>query len=81
THICIVTFIKYRSLQDPVLSNFASGFWVFVFTISYMPYWYPLDTDPVCVYYWLFVGVLLKLPLIDQQEQEEKAMQGEKVMI
>ncbi|MGK7943486.1 MAG: hormogonium polysaccharide biosynthesis protein HpsL, partial [Microcystaceae cyanobacterium] len=55
THICIVTFIKYRSLQDPVLSNFASGFWVFVFIISYMPYWYPLDTDPVCVYYWLFV--------------------------
>jgi cell division protein FtsW (lipid II flippase) len=81
THIVIVTFQKYRSLKDSTLYNFASGFWVFIFVISYMPYWYPLDTDPVCVYYWLFIGVLLKLPLIDQQEQERKAMQSEAVNV
>ncbi|MGK7929822.1 MAG: hormogonium polysaccharide biosynthesis protein HpsL [Microcystaceae cyanobacterium] len=81
THIVIVTFKKYRSLQDTTLSNFASGFWVFVLIISYMPYWYPLDTDPVCVYYWLFIGVLLKLPIIDQQEQERKVMQSETVSV
>ena len=30
---------------------------------------YPLDTDPVCVYYWFFAGILLKMPLIDKVEQ------------
>lgn len=80
THIVIITFNKYRSLKDDTLRNFASGFWVFIVLISYMPYWYPLDTDPVCVYYWLFVGILLKLPEIDKQEQEDKAKLEETII-
>ncbi|MEL4894723.1 hormogonium polysaccharide biosynthesis protein HpsL [Crocosphaera sp. Alani8] len=69
THLCLVTFKTYRSLKDQCLRNFASGFWVFLMIISYFPYWYPLDTDPVAVYYWLFAGVILKLPVIDKEEQ------------
>ena len=68
SHVCFVTLKVYRGLKDECLKSFASGFWVFLFIISYFPYWYPLDTDPVCVYFWLFAGVLLKLPVIDKEE-------------
>ena len=69
SHLCFLTFKIYRGLKDECLKSFASGFWVFLLIIAYFPYWYPLDTDPVCVYYWLFAGVLLKLPVIDKEEQ------------
>ncbi|MDJ0508941.1 MAG: hormogonium polysaccharide biosynthesis protein HpsL [Crocosphaera sp.] len=69
SHLCLVTFQAYRRLKDKCLQSFASGFWVFLLIISYFPYWYPLDTDPVCVYYWFFAGILLKMPLIDKVEQ------------
>jgi hypothetical protein len=42
---------------------------VFILFISYNTYYYPLDVDPVAVYYWFFAGVLLKLPDIDKQER------------
>ncbi len=69
THLCFLTFKAYRPLKDPTLRSFASGFWVFILIISYFPYWYPLDTDPVAIYYWFFAGVILKLPVIDKEEQ------------
>ncbi len=67
--LCFLCFKVYRSLKDECLKSFASGFWVFLLIISYFPYWYPLDTDPVAVYYWFFAGVILKLPVIDKEEQ------------
>ncbi|MDJ0730393.1 MAG: hormogonium polysaccharide biosynthesis protein HpsL [Crocosphaera sp.] len=69
THLCFLTFKAYRSLKDKCLQSFASGFWVFILIISYFPYWYPLDTDPVAVYYWFFAGIIFKLPVIDKEEQ------------
>ncbi|MGB5596880.1 MAG: hormogonium polysaccharide biosynthesis protein HpsL [Crocosphaera sp.] len=69
THLCFLTFQSYRSLKDKCLRDFASSFWVFLLIISYFPYWYPLDTDPVAVYYWFFAGVILRMPLIDKEEQ------------
>lgn len=78
THLCFLSFKAYRSLKDSILNRFASGLWVFMLIISYFPYWYPLDTDPVSVYYWFFAGIILKLPIIDQQEQQKlKAEQEE----
>lgn len=80
THLTFLTFKAYRSLKDKVLSRFASGFWVFMLIIGYFPYWYPLDTDPVCVYYWLFAGIIFKSVEIDKTEQkklqEEKAAEA-----
>ena len=61
-------FRAYHQLQDDSLRGYGVIFWVFVFLISYNSYWYPLDTDPVAVYYWLFVGVLLKLPHLEREE-------------
>ncbi|MDJ0601311.1 MAG: hormogonium polysaccharide biosynthesis protein HpsL [Crocosphaera sp.] len=77
THLCILTFQAYRRLKDQCLKSFASGFWVFLLIISYFPYWYPLDTDPVAIYYWFFAGVILRMPLIDKEEQAKlKAQQA-----
>lgn len=69
THLSFLTFKAYYPLKDPTLRSFASGFWVFLLIISYFPYWYPLDTDPVAIYYWFFAGVIFKLPVIDKEEQ------------
>lgn len=72
TNLVIVTYKKYRSLKDPLLRSFALSLWVFVVLIGYFPYWYPLDTDPVSTYFWLFAGVILKLPVIDKQERDKE---------
>ena len=67
TNLVFVTFGSYRSVKDKTINSFGSSFWVFILMITYFPYWYPLDTDPVAVYYWLFAGIILKLPIIDKQ--------------
>ncbi len=71
THLTIVSYKDYRKIQDKTLRNYASSFWVFILLISYFPYWYPLDTDPVAVYYWFFAGVIFKMAIIDKQEQDQ----------
>jgi hypothetical protein len=72
TNLTIVTFNSYKTVKDKTINSFGSSFWVFILIISYFPYWYPLDTDPVSVYYWLFAGVLLKLPDIEKQSLTEE---------
>ncbi|MGB3493101.1 MAG: hormogonium polysaccharide biosynthesis protein HpsL [Elainellaceae cyanobacterium] len=63
------TFKSYRSVGDRTLRSYGASFWVYVLFISYNTYYYPLDVDPVAIYYWFFAGVILKLPEIDRQEQ------------
>ena len=75
TNLLILAFKDYRSLKDRSLRNYGASFWVFLLIISYLPYWYPLDTDPVAVYYWLFAGVIFKLPEIEKQEQKAAALE------
>lgn len=72
THLIVLTFKAYRSLRDPSLRSFGLGFWIFILLIGYFPYWYPLDTDPVAVYYWLLAGIIFRLPLLDRQEKIDK---------
>lgn len=67
TNLVIVTFGSYKKVKDKTINSFGSSFWVFILIITYFPYWYPLDTDPVSVYYWFFAGVLLKLPAIEKE--------------
>lgn len=71
TVLTYVTFRAYRSLRDRTLRNIGASLWVFVLFISYNTYYYPLDVDPVAVYYWFFAGVILKLPDIERQEKLE----------
>lgn len=69
TSIVVATFKIYRSVKDPTLRSYGSCLWVFVVFISYFPYYYPLDVDPVAVYYWFAIGVIVTLPILDKQEQ------------
>ncbi|MGF1569805.1 MAG: hormogonium polysaccharide biosynthesis protein HpsL [Nodosilinea sp.] len=67
--LTVVTFNAYRSIKDPNLRGYGASMWVFVLFISVFPYYYPLDVDPVNVYYWLAAGIVLKLPEIDRRER------------
>lgn len=69
TTLTVVTFKAYRSVRDRSLRSYGASFWVFILFISYNTYYYPLDVDPVAVYYWFFAGVVLKLPELDRQER------------
>ncbi len=73
TTIVFLTFKAYRLVKEKNLRSFGASFWVFILVISYNTYWYPLDTDPVAIYYWFLAGVILKLPEIDQEEREKLA--------
>ena len=77
THLVYLAFRTYRSLKDPTLRGFAGSYWVLLLFVAYLPYWYALDTDPVGVYYWIFAGVIFKLPVIEKQEKEAKILAGE----
>ncbi|TVP57114.1 MAG: hypothetical protein EA343_22995 [Nodularia sp. (in: Bacteria)] len=68
TTLTITGFKTYRSIEDPNLRTYGAALWVFILFISYNTYYYPLDVDPVAVYYWFFAGVLFKLPVIDKSE-------------
>jgi hypothetical protein len=77
TTMTIIGFKSYRSVKDKNLRSFGACFWVFVLIISYNTYYYPLDVDPVTVYYWYFAGVLFKLPEIDREERKKLIEAGE----
>lgn len=77
THLVYLAFRTYLSLKDPTLRGFAGSYWVLLLFVAYLPYWYALDTDPVGVYYWIFAGVIFKLPVIEKQEKEAKILVGE----
>lgn len=68
--LTVTTFKAYRKTKDKNLRGYAASMWVFVLFISTFPYYYPLDVDPVSVYYWLAAGIALKIPTLDRQERE-----------
>jgi hypothetical protein len=67
--LTLATFNAYRAIKDPDLKGYGASMWVFALFISLFPYYYPLDVEPVNVYYWLAAGIVLKLPEIDQRER------------
>jgi hypothetical protein len=67
TVLTVQTFKAYRSVKDRILRIYGASFWLYILFISYNTYYYPLDVDPVAVYYWFFAGVLLKLPVLDKE--------------
>ncbi|MEP6524612.1 hormogonium polysaccharide biosynthesis protein HpsL [Microcoleus vaginatus DQ-U2] len=76
-HLAFLTFRAYRSVKDKSLRSYGASFWVFVGFITINPQYYPLDVDPVSVYYWVLAGAILKLPKIDKQVQDEKPQELE----
>ncbi|MDC0832289.1 hypothetical protein AY599_25485 [Leptolyngbya valderiana BDU 20041] len=68
TSLTIATFKVWRSIKEKHFRSYAASFWVFIFFISYQTYYYPLDVDPVAVYYWMAIGATLRLPELEKQE-------------
>jgi hypothetical protein len=75
TALTIITFKAYRSGRDKTLRSYGAALWLFVCVMSFNTYYYPLDVDPVAVYYWFFAGVVLKLPEIEKQEKKDNKNQ------
>lgn len=75
TTLTLYGFKSYRQLKDYRLWGYGIVFWLFIVLISYNSYWYPLDTDPVAVYYWFVAGVLLKLPKLERSKTEETTVE------
>ncbi|MGB3136617.1 MAG: hormogonium polysaccharide biosynthesis protein HpsL [Nodosilinea sp.] len=73
--LTVATFRAYRSIKDPNLRGYGASMWVFVLFISIFPYYYPLDVDPVNVYYWLAAGIVLKLPEIDRRDRLQQKLE------
>ncbi len=71
TTLTIIAFKTYRSIKNRNFRSYGAALWVFILFISYNTYYYPLDVDPVAVYYWFFAGVLFKLPVLDKQEKKD----------
>jgi hypothetical protein len=79
TVLVVTTFKAYRSIKDKNLRGYGAAMFTFVLFISYFPYYYPLDVDPVNVYYWLAAGIALKLPDLDRQERAKNTGTGKKL--
>lgn len=77
TTLTIVAFKTYRTIKNRNFRSYAASMWVFILFISYNTYYYPLDVDPVAVYYWLAAGILFKLPILDKQEIKDVESQPE----
>ena len=71
TILCILTFKAYLKVKNPALKHWGLCILIFILFISYNPYYYPLSVEPVSVYYWLFAGILLKLPEISDKLEDE----------
>ena len=80
TILCILTFKAYLKVKNAALKHWGLCIWIFLLFISYNPYYYPLSVEPVSVYYWLFAGILLKLPEISEKlEDEERFLEKSEV--
>ncbi|BDI20058.1 hypothetical protein ANSO36C_58600 [Nostoc cf. commune SO-36] len=71
TTLTILGFKTYRSIKNRNFRSYGAALWVFILFISYNTYYYPLDVDPVAVYYWFYAGVLFKLPELEKQDNED----------
>ncbi|MBD2597803.1 hypothetical protein H6G74_26270 [Nostoc spongiaeforme FACHB-130] len=69
--LTFTAFKTYRSIKNRNFRSYGASLWVFILFISYNTYYYPLDVDPVAVYYWFVAGILFKLPILDKQEKED----------
>ena len=65
TNLIFLTGKCWQLLKNKNLISLGICLWVFVLFISYNTLYYPLDVNPVGVYYWFLFGVLLKLPELD----------------
>lgn len=66
TTLTRLVFKTTKKLRDRNFRSYGAALCWFILFISYNTYYYPLDVDPVAIYYWFFAGVALKLPEIER---------------
>ncbi len=63
--IVVGGFRRLRLIRDPHLRSVGAAFLAFVaFTVFHNAKGWSLDTDPINVYFWVFAGMLFKLPYL-----------------
>jgi O-antigen ligase len=70
-------YMSTKRIQLPALRCSASSllvFFIIMFANSFKRW--QIDLDPVNVYYWLFAGLMLKLPILDSLTGEQAADSG-----
>jgi hypothetical protein len=69
-----------RQLQDPALRPYAAALLAFFVTIALNSFkGWAMDLDPINVNFWLFAGVLARLPYLDSRPGESASAASEEV--
>ena len=59
---------SHRRIADPGLRQVSAALLAFVlWTLVYLTKGAEIDLDPINVYFWLFAGILLRLPLLQEE--------------
>jgi hypothetical protein len=75
--ILMTGYRRMKALSDPVLRPFASGFLAFLgIMVVYLFKGSFIDYDSLNVYFWLYAGMLMKLPALQQQDVPEATAGG-----
>jgi hypothetical protein len=75
TRLLIAGYRAFGRLHDRALRAFGAGILAFLFLqVVYLVKGSFLDIDPLNVYFWLFAGILMKLPTLDAIEEWRKIL-------
>jgi hypothetical protein len=72
-YILVAGFNSYQRMENYPLKSVASvllSFFIVIMIESSKAQ--PLDWDPINVYFWVFLGIMTRLPLLDKQPEKSK---------
>jgi hypothetical protein len=68
--LLVTGYRAYRRLADPRLRQVSAALLAFLlWTLVYLTKGAEIDLDPINVYFWLFAGILLRLPRLEEAER------------
>lgn len=74
TTVIVTTFKAYRATTNRRLRAYGASMWSFVLMVAISPFYYPLDTEPVNIYFWVAVGLTLKAAQLSEVSISEMSM-------
>ncbi|MEM1369110.1 MAG: hypothetical protein AAGG02_14080 [Cyanobacteria bacterium P01_H01_bin.15] len=77
--VMIVTWRVWHRLQTQRFRSLALCLWLFIAVVSLNTYYYPLAVDPIAVYYWFVVGIILNLSKLEATVQNPALSDGYRV--
>jgi hypothetical protein len=74
--LLVLGYRSHRAVADPRLRQVSAALLAFLlWTLVYMTKGVELDLDPINVYFWLFAGILIRLPLLPEEEHGHAALE------